>query len=286
MSRDDDLDGNGRSELLVRSPWGLGLLEYAGATLDAPMMAPNGTRFGDWNLQTGDNRFGPLGDFDGDGKAEVFVSSPWGVGVLKRSGSTMTPLMMAPNGTRFGGWNLQTGDNHFAGVGDVDGDGRTGILVISPWGIGILKLTGNTFTPLLMAPNGTRFSDWNLQTSDNRFGPAADFDGDGNAEIFVASPWGVGILKQVGNTLTPLMMAPNGTRFGDWNLQTSDNRFGPAADFDGDGKAEIFVASPWGVGILKQVGNTLTPLMMAPNGTRLGDWNLQTSDNSFGPAAD
>jgi hypothetical protein len=32
------------------------------------MMAANGTRFGGWNLQTGDNRFGPVGDFDGDGR--------------------------------------------------------------------------------------------------------------------------------------------------------------------------------------------------------------------------
>ena len=50
------------------------------------------------------------------------------------------------------------------------------------------------------------------------------------------------------------MMQPNGTRFGGWLLNTADNHFGPAGDYDGDGKAEILVASPWGIGILKQVG--------------------------------
>ena len=42
-------------------------------------------------------------DFDGDGRAEILVTSPWGIGILKRSGSTLT-AMMAPNGTRFGEW--------------------------------------------------------------------------------------------------------------------------------------------------------------------------------------
>jgi hypothetical protein len=78
-----------------------------------------------------------------------------------------------------------------------------------------------------------------------------DFDGDGRAEILVTSPWGIGILKLSGSTLTAPMMAPNGTRFGGWLLNTADNRFSPVADFDGDGRAEILVTSPWGNGILK-----------------------------------
>jgi len=45
---------------------------------------------------------------------------------------------------------------------------------------------------------------------------------------------------------------------------------GKKSDFDGDGKAEILIASPWGIGILKLAGNTLTVPMMAPNGTRFG----------------
>src|SRR3990170_4269252 len=105
MSQNDDFDGDGRSELLVSSPWGLGLLEMSGSTFNAAVMAPNGTRFGGWNLQTGDNRFGPTGDFDGDGRAEIVFSSPWGIGVLEQRENTLAPLMMAPNGTRFGGWN-------------------------------------------------------------------------------------------------------------------------------------------------------------------------------------
>ena len=53
------------------------------------------------------------------------------------------------------------------------------------------------------------------------------------------------------------MMAPNGTRFGGWLLNTADNNFIVPSDFDGDGHAEILITSPWGIGILKLSGGTL-----------------------------
>ena len=75
------------------------------------MMAPNGTRFGGWLLNTGDNYFGPVGDYDGDGKAELLVTSPWGIGILDQAGATLAAPTMKPNGTRFGGSLLNTIDN-------------------------------------------------------------------------------------------------------------------------------------------------------------------------------
>src|SRR4029453_14113229 len=101
-----DYDGDGRAEILVSSPWGIGILEQAGSTMGAPMMAPNGRRFGGWLLNTGDTSFGPVGDFDGDGRAEILVTSPWGIGMLEQAGGTLNAPIMAPNGTRFGGWLL------------------------------------------------------------------------------------------------------------------------------------------------------------------------------------
>lgn len=52
-------------------------------------------------------------DGDGDGRAEMFVSSPWGIGLPRQQGSTLAPIVMAPSGTRFGGWLLNTADNRF-----------------------------------------------------------------------------------------------------------------------------------------------------------------------------
>ena len=281
-----DFDGDGRTEILVSSPWGMGILKQSGNMLTAPMMAPNGTRFGGWLLNTVDNRFGPVGDFDGDGRAEILVTSPWGISIFKLSGNTMIVPTIAANGTRFGDWLLNTADNRFSPIGDVDGDGRDEILVTSPWGIGILKLSGNTLTAIMMAPNGTRFGGWLLNTADNHVVTTVDLDGDGKAEIVITSPWGIGVLKLSGNTLTAAMMAPNGTRFGGWLLNTLDNRIGPAADLDGDGRSELLIASPWGIGVLKLAGNTFSVPMMAPNGTRFGGWLLNTADNHFDSLVD
>ena len=235
-SRSADYDGDGLAEVFITSPWGIGILEQAGATMAAPTMQPNGTRFGGWLLNTADNHFGPPADYDGDGKAELLVTSPWGIGILEQAGATMAAPTMQPNGTRFGGWLLNTGDNYFGPAADYDGDGKAELLVASPWGIGILEQAGATMAAPMMAPNGTRFGGWLLNTGDNSFGPAADFDGDGQAELLVTSPWGIGVLEQSGSTMAAPMMAPNGTRFGGWLLNTGDNTFGPVGDFDGDGK--------------------------------------------------
>ncbi len=285
--RNGDFDGDGIAEILVTSPWGIGILKQAGGTMSEMMMAPNGTRFGGWLLNTADNTFGPIADFDGDGHDEIFISSPWGVGFLKLSGNTFTVPMMAPNGTRFGGWLLNTVDNVFSNAADYNGDHAAELLVTSPWGLGVLKLTGATLVPLMMQPNGTRFGGWLVSTKDNRFGPPGDFDGTGQAGLWVTSPWGIGILKISGNTMIAPMMAPNGTRFGGWLLNTADNHFMPtAADFDGDGRKEILVTSPWGIGMLKLSGATLTVPTMSPNGTRFGGWLLNTVDNYFANPGD
>ena len=284
-SRAADLNGDGHAELLISSPWGIGVLETSGNTLAAPIMAANGTRLGDWLLNTGDNSFSGMGDFDGDGKAEILIASPWGIGILKRVGNALTPIMMAPNGTRFGGWLLNTADNTFGPIADFDGDGHAEVVVTSPWGIGLLKLSGMTMTAPMMQANGTRFGGWLIDTGINVFSHAADYDGDGRAELFVSSPWGIGLLKYGAGGFTVPMMQPNGTRFGGWLFASQDNWFGPAADYDGDGHAELLVQSAWGIGVLKWQGTTLTSTVMAANGTRFGGWLLNTGDNQFGPAA-
>jgi len=282
----DDFDGDGRAEILISSPWGIGILKMEGGALSAPVMAANGARFpGGWLLNTADNKFEMADDFDGEGKAEILISSPWGIGILKMEGSALSAPIMAANGARFpGGWLLNTADNKFEMADDFDGDGKAEVLVSSPWGIGILKMEGSALSAPIMAANGARFpGGWLLNTADNRFEMAADFDGDGRAEILISSPWGIGILKMEGGALSAPVMAANGARFpGGWLLNTADNRFEMADDFDGDGKAEILISSPWGIGILKMEGSALSAPVMAANGDRfMGGWLLNTADNRF-----
>jgi Peptidase C13 family/FG-GAP-like repeat len=282
-----DFDGDHQAEILITSPWGLGILKLSGSTLVSTVMAPNGTALpGGWTLDTTSNYFGPAADYDGDGKAEILVTSPWGIGILKASGSTLTTVMLSPNGTRFSGqWLFESNINTIGPAADYDGDGKAEILISSPWGAGILKLAGSALTCPMLQPNGTRFGGWLLDTSNNNLGRAADYDGDGRAEILVTSPWGIGILKLSGSSLACPMLQPNGTRFGGWLFESADDIVGPAANYFGGGKAGLMVSSAWGIGVLELAGNTLTAPAMQPNGTRFGGWLLNTADNVCGEAA-
>ncbi len=281
-----DFDGDGRAEILVSSPWGIGILEKAGDTFGCPALQPNGSRFDGWLLNTVDNQMGPVGDFDGDGADEWLAISPWGIGVLEQRGNTFACLALQPNGTNLGGWVLDTTVDRFGPVGDLDGDGRDEFVVVGPAGIAVLKLSGATFTTIAQASTGSRIGDWLLNPDDNYFWPAADYLGDGRDDLLVTSPWGMGILTMSDGRLTSRAMVANGTRIGGWLLNTLDNRFAPVGDLDGDGRPELLVVSPWGIGVLDAAGGTWQNPWLAPNGTRFGGWLLNTADNFFDVVAD
>lgn len=281
-----DFDGDGRAEVLVSSPWGIGILEKTGDTFWCPALQPNGSRFDGWLLNTADNRLGPVGDFDGDGADEWLAISPWGIGVLEQKGSTFSCLALQPNGTNLGGWVLDTNVDRFGPVGDLDGDGRDEFLVIGPSGIAVLKLSGTTFTTIARASTGSRIGEWLLNPDDNFFWPAADYLGDGRDDLLLTSPWGMGILTMSKGALTSRAMVANGTRIGEWLLNTLDNRFAPVGDLDGDGHPELLVVSPWGIGVLDAAGGTWQNPWLAANGTRFGGWLLNTADNYFDVVAD
>jgi hypothetical protein len=273
-----DLDGDGVTELIVTSAWGIGILKPDCYGWRGVLVAPNGTRFDGFPLNTRDDIFGPVADFNGDGRAEIFVSSAWGIGILSLDGNTLHTLLLSPNGTRFDSFLLNTRDDHFGPVADFDGDGRAEIFVSSTWGIGILAFDGNTLHAPLLSPNGTRFEGFLLNTPDDHFGPVGDFNGDGRAEIFVSSAWGIGILAFDGNTLHRLLLSPNGTHFDGFWLNTADDHFGPVAEFEGDGRGELVVTSAWGIGILALNKNTLHTKLLTPNGTHLGNWIQESND--------
>jgi hypothetical protein len=117
----------------------------------------------------------------------------------------------------------------------------------------------------------------------DRFGPCWRGPG-GETLIFVVTSWGVGILST--NYGPPALIAlvaleVNQISLGGWNLDTTNNNFGSLGNYDGGAQTEIFVTSPWGIGILQPTYPTLTATMLQPNGTRLGYWLLNTSDDIF-----
>ncbi|UCG73057.1 MAG: type VI secretion system tube protein Hcp, partial [Chromatiales bacterium] len=272
-----DFNGDGRAELVLTGPNAIGLLSLDGSKLTSIAMHVNGTRLGGWIIDTPKNRIEGLGDFNGDGRTDILITSGWGIGILTMGDKGLTSLMLKPNGTRFGGWLYDSGGNPIRGIGDFNGDGRDDILLTSGWGIGVLTLAGDTFDSPMLKPNGTRFGGWLYDSAVNQVRGVGDLDGNGRADFIITSGWGIGVLTLAGDTFNSLMLKPKGTRFGGW-LYAVENEVGQIGDLDGNGRDDFVIRSSWGTGLLTLAGDTLNSLVLKPNGTDLGLWTLSQED--------
>ena len=88
-------------------------LDTTGQTFQTTASGDNGDRFGGWLLSTRDNQFSGFLDLTGNNRADILVSSGWGISIFSQNGSSFSVPVIARNGTRFGGWLLNTRDNKF-----------------------------------------------------------------------------------------------------------------------------------------------------------------------------
>ena len=270
--------GGPAHQILLTSSWGIGVLACTGSSLGSPVIQPNGTHFGGWVFDSRANEIVGVGDLNGDGRDEMVVTSDWGIGVLGVSGNTFDSLMLAPNGTRFGGWLFNSRQDTLHALGDFNGDGHDEILVTSDWGIGVLALTGTTLTSIAMHANGTDLDGLVLDTRTSHVVASGDLAGDGRVRIVLADGTGLHVLEWSQGSLHRSVSWPNGSRAGGWMLNTADNRFGATGDLDGDGREEIVVRSGWGLGIVGLQDGTWRCPTLHPHGSHLGDWILQPND--------
>lgn len=183
-------------------------------------------------------------------------------------------------------WDLDRADLLVQAVGDFVNDGTDEeFLVTSSWGLGLIDRVGSTatgtqrFQMLAGGPNGTQFGGWTYDAASAKFIGAGNFDGNAPKDVLVSSSWGLAILSYDGTKLTSLMVKPNGTWFGGWVLNTADNKFF-VGDFNGNGKNDILITSPWGIGIFELSGSTLAQIAIAQNGTSLNGWTVNTATDT------
>jgi type VI protein secretion system component Hcp len=287
-----DVNGDRRDDVVAWGPKSLAVLGYqppqrGTEAIGFQLLATvnNGVRAGNWQVDTSRQILHGLGDFNGDGRAELVLTGPNAIGLLSLDGGTLTTVAMHVNGTRLGGWIIDTPKNRIEGLGDFNGDGRTDILITSGWGIGILTLGDKGLTSLMLRPNGTRFGGWLYDSAVNNVRGVGDFNGDKRTDILITSGWGIGVLTLAGDTLDDLMLKPNGTRFGGWLYDSAVNNVRGVGDLDGNARDDFIITSGWGIGVLTLAGDTFNSLMLKPKGTRFGGW-LYAVENEVGQIGD
>jgi hypothetical protein len=280
-----DFDGDRRSGLLVHNGNGIMLYRSNGSQLDVQFSVVDRVP-GSWQFQPGDRYW--VADFNADGKDEVLVfnGTDWVMpylGLLADDGSGGLQLIARYDGA-MPGWQFTSGDQFF--VGDFDGDGRADVFVFNGgnWAIPYLGLLqSNGFALSVVSRYDANLPDWQMSPSDQFF--VGDFNGDGRADLFVfnGNAWAFPYLGMLSSGGASLSMATryDGTMPG-WQMSPSDQYF--IGDFNGDGKADLFVfnGDAWAIaylGMLASTGSALT-MVQRYDGNAPG-WQMRTQDRHY-----
>ncbi|MCU0864284.1 MAG: VCBS repeat-containing protein [Planctomycetes bacterium] len=251
-----DFDGDGSMEVVIRSPWGIGVIGHDGTRLRTELGYSHGTWFGAWNFSATDVIHG-AGDFNGDGRDEIIITSSWGMTVLRLQAGGPVPLVIHANSASgtWGSWS-SNGTPRIRLIADTDGDNKAEILVSDNLGMGLIGM--NTSGALVSnSPKffyGNYILGWSLSPLDS-LTSVGDMNGDGRDDILFQSGWGISV-KSIGYSNLDIGGGAFGSWFGGWVIGNDNSIL--SGDIDGDGKSELMLKSPWGIGSLGSVPGTLT----------------------------
>lgn len=255
-----DFNGDGRDDLLVHNGNSIMLFRSNGAQLDLVFSAVERVP-GSWQFQPGDRFF--IGDFNNDGKDEVVVfnSTNWVMeylGLLVDDGNGGLKLI-ARYDDAMPGWQFQASDQFH--VADFDGDGKKDLYVFNGnnWAIpyvGMLRSTGTGFN--VVQRYDANLPGWQMRPGDRHM--VGDFSGEGREDLWVfnGTNWSIpylGMLRSNGSSLTMVRRYDN--KLPGWQMRANDHHY--VGDFDGDGKADLFVfnGDDWSIaylGMLRSLG--------------------------------
>lgn len=245
-----DVNGDGHDELILS---GGGSAHQGRITIVQNLSGTSFTALATWNPGTGIggwnkgvlDRLRFVADYNGDGAADFLISSGWGFGTFRWSGSAIQIQQAIPYGYTLPtlsadpSWVPSSADT-FLGVADVNGDGASDLLLRSSTRFGVISLVSNTLRTRTSKPFGyLAAGGWRLGSTDALLA-ALDTDAVPGDELVFKSPWGMGIITFSPGGFTPrtLSGAPKDSVWDGWLLRSTD-RVHPVGDTDGDGKEEF-----------------------------------------------
>jgi hypothetical protein len=196
-------------------------------------------RIGEWNLRAQDREY--VGDFDGDGRDEVYIRSDDWAGVIEWDDGEFVTRTLTSD--RIGEWNLRAQDREY--VGDFDGDGRDEVYVRSNDWAGLVTLDGDALA--LRSIQHDRIGEWNLRAQDREY--VGRFSQPDRDELVVRSDNWIGLLRWDAEDGTFRCAHLTSDRIDGWNLGADDRHV--VGDFDGDGRDEVYVRSDDWAGVIE-----------------------------------
>lgn len=212
-----DVNGDGIDELIICSPYSMGIFRYDGKNLKLLENVPNNTYAGSWLFNTNNDTVLASGNFTTSNiipqvgqfflrmtrpeisiftehSEEILVKGSQGLAVL---GGLMYNQLQCrikiPNGGWIGGWHLNAETDRFEGFGKITNKENTEAVVLSQWGMAILSFQNNN-TPFI-APNQSLLGNWRLTTYGDKIAAVADMDGDTKDEIIIKKSNCLNVLK-------------------------------------------------------------------------------------------
>jgi hypothetical protein len=193
-----DFTGDGKQDLWVfnGTNWAipyLGMLRSNGTSL--AMSQVYSTSLPNWTMKANNQHW--IGDFDGDGKADLYIfnGADWAsayLGMLKSTGMGLAGVQVY-NGN-VPGWQMRKGDRHW--LGDITGDGKADLFVFNAgdWATEYLGVMISNGSGLTASWSADWVGEWNLGAVDQF--EACNYEGvGGRRDLFVHNQNWFGMMR-------------------------------------------------------------------------------------------
>lgn len=196
-----DLDGDGRTDIVVRSATRLGVLRVgASGRLESLAVVSTGQDLGGWSL-TGTDRIAAVADVDADTRAELIMIGDGGLAMLALDGAALRARHVLRAGQAVGAWEVPRQAEVL--TVDLDGLPPTELVVRDEKRLAVLTVDrsrGPRLRDVMMMgevrgplPGVTGTSSWKLQPK-HRVAAGGDLDGDGRGRLVVRGEDGLVLL--------------------------------------------------------------------------------------------